>query len=195
VLIFVVALPWADDHAQSTYCSRMRSYKRSLKPYKITSERCPTATLKDDSGVIHQAGLSQLNGGPTHLAPGVARRNLGLNRVPMHDFTQPAPVYRPTTVAAPKPLNRDRGGRTGEPWACKYHALRNPDPSEEGRATIQQQRDIFRHHGGVEGRCRSVLALHPANNAAETDLKLTGQNRGSLPRSLWEDRRHLQVIG
>jgi hypothetical protein len=55
--------------AQSTLCSRLRSYRRSLKSYKITSERCLTATLKDTFGVIHQAGRSQLNSGPSHLAP------------------------------------------------------------------------------------------------------------------------------
>ena len=40
VLIFAFALLYTNNSAQSTLCSRSRSYRRSSKSYEITSERC-----------------------------------------------------------------------------------------------------------------------------------------------------------
>ena len=57
VLIFVFALLYTNSRAQSTLCSRSRSYKRSSKSYEITSECCQLQT----SGIISTLSIRQVS--------------------------------------------------------------------------------------------------------------------------------------
>jgi AP-3 complex subunit mu len=85
--------------------------------------------LKDNFDVIYQAGLYQLNSGPTHSAPdNCSKRPWIFDRVPEHDFTQPTPdIVLPLSLFQKLPTVTGAAG-LANPERVNITPLASPDP-------------------------------------------------------------------